>query len=94
MYIRGTYISCGVVELVDIGNSPRQDDFDPILRYECKGSCALIIASLTSQQKNAGKFLLKNKFKKVGKWVKNPNSGNKIALFVREVSQKRKRRSK
>jgi hypothetical protein len=97
MYLSASLISCGIKELCEVGcgnDEPSQREYDMIMNdWPAK---AIVIASLTSKQKNAIKFLLKNGFEMVRdkgrKWKINPNTRNKIALFVKYVNKRKKRR--
>jgi len=90
MYLGETDISCGIAQLYGIGKAT-QDQYDECIEgwKEYGNYAAMIIASLTSKQKKAIKLLEKNGFKMVGRWKKNPNSNNKIALFVKRCNRKK-----
>ena len=82
MYIEDSRVGCGVKELYDVGgfyaDVPSQARFDTLMR----GHDGVVIASLTKEQYRGTEFLIANGFKKAGRYKVNPNSGNKIALFV------------
>lgn len=90
MYIDDTQISCGICQLSNIGNNPKQIDMDGCIedaRSDCYG---IMLASLADNQgKRPVTFLKKNGFRQVGKWKKNPNSGNRIALFMKRLRPKK-----
>lgn len=51
-----------------------------------QNSCALLIASLNHTQVKAVEFLEANNFKRVGAWITNPNSNNRVAVWIAAVS--------
>lgn len=89
MYLANTLISCGIKQLVSIGDNPGQEDFDQIMLSikENYGNyaCSIIIASLAAQQAAAHQFLLMNGFVQIGEPVLNCNSGNNILLFIKTI---------
>ena len=92
MYLENSNISCGVFELTGFTAKPSQKEFNKHLK-ECQAGettwsdkrAAFLIASINHKQKGALKFLRKNGFKQTHRFRKNPNTGNKIAVFVRKV---------
>jgi len=86
MRVDGSNISCGIIELT-IGNNPNKNKFDKAMRNSWDDA-AIILASLNTKQKKAIKFVKSVGFKKVGRKVRNPNSGNEILLFRREITNK------
>lgn len=97
MELRSSNISCGVMELTNVGY---RDDYKHMYRLDgattmgqayksvmgnIKGRCSMVIASLTVGQKAAKNLLIDNGFKQVGKPKRNPNSGNRIILLVKRV---------
>lgn len=99
MYLAKTKISCGIKQLCDIGYSY---DYGHSFKYRTMkeaydgvmsklDNCVMIIASLTTKQEGAITLLTNNGFKKVGKAKPNPNSGNKIILFVKHFNKPKKK---
>lgn len=76
----------GMLELHSIGHGSSQANYDKAIASskELK-SCNVIVASLTTDQNEGKKILLKNGFIQVGPAKKNPNSGNMILLFVKFI---------
>lgn len=91
MFLNECDISCGIIQLADIGNNPKQKQFDDLINGAQDDHFGMVIASITEKQKNAVAFLKKNKFRKAGKWKVNPNTGNRIALFVKSIKGKKRR---
>jgi hypothetical protein len=89
MYIGYSKISCGINELYNIGNHPTDYEYKEIMIDNY--NCAILIASLTTKQNNAIKFLKKKGFKAVNKPIRNPNSKNKIILFSKTLSKKERK---
>lgn len=50
-------------------------------------SCEMVVASLTVKQQFAKNKLLKLGFKQVGRPKRNPNSGNRIILLVKNIKK-------
>lgn len=93
MNIEDMEISCGICQLANVGRTPKQSDIERCIedaRSDCFG---IILASLAENQgKKPVNFLKKNGFRQVGKWKKNPNSGNRIALFMKRLRPKSKKK--
>lgn len=83
MYICKTSI-VGTLELANVDPSS-QANYDKAMTPSALKDCGIVIASLTVEQKESIKFLLKNGFLQIGKAKKNPNSGNMILLFVKFI---------
>jgi hypothetical protein len=93
MYLNDTDISCGICQLVDIGSRPSQIDLEELIEDARDDNYGIMLASLAEQQgKRPINILKKYGFKQVGKWKKNPNSGNKIALFMKRLRPKAKKK--
>lgn len=86
-HLDDTSISCGIGQLYDVGGSSKANIKRKI---EEAGTSldpyAFLIASVTKKQRKARRRLKKFGFKRVTKWEKNPNSNNRIALFVKKLS--------
>lgn len=78
----------GMVELSGVSYSMNQGDYDKAMTPAKLKGCSMVIASLTTAQTDAAKFLLKNGFKQVGGAKHNPNSGHMILLFSKKVNAK------
>jgi hypothetical protein len=91
MRIEGSSISCGIHQLFNVGNNPTIQRYNKAIKNSYFGKCRFIIASLTEEQKKAKRFLLARGFKQVSPFLTNPNSGNKIALFMKDRYEKKKR---
>lgn len=90
----------GVKELSDIGyeryycvrnyyygeKRTMQGCYDIVM---AKPKCAVVVASLTVDQVDGIKLLLNNGFEKVGRAKRNPNSRNKILLFVKHIGKQK-----
>jgi hypothetical protein len=95
MMLKSSHISCGVIQLVSVGQddytnelAPTQENYDRVMASEVfprSKECAFIIASLTSKQTMAIDLLKRNGFEQIGNFEKNPNSDNIIALFVKRI---------
>jgi hypothetical protein len=101
VYLEETNISCGICELVHVGegcaatlknlinkatNGVKDVWGDGEDEYEWEETPhALMIASLTEKQKRCIRLLENHGFRRVGRWKKNPNSDNRIALFVKRL---------
>ncbi len=98
MYMNDTDISCGIAQIYQIGSKPNKKKFAAIL-YDYiadyyPGDLAMIIASLTTKQKPGIKFMKEMGFKQIGKARKNPNSGNDILLFKKDITDKDRKKYK
>lgn len=96
MHIEESQISCGVQELVDIGEHPNLADYKQAMAEGMGndsqvGLGCFIIASVPSYWKNSIKFLKSVGFKIHGV-RKNPNSGNRIALLSKTLTEKERKR--
>jgi hypothetical protein len=91
-------ISCGITELEDIGGDklfpPTAKRFAAAIRGYYGTDMAMILASLTTKQKPEIKFVKSVGFKQVGKALKNPNSGNDILLFKKDITDKDRKKYK
>lgn len=85
MYIVENSISCGIGMLCDVGSHPLQSEYYDTM-INCVRKYAIILASLTTHQKYAAKFLRKNGFVSNGRAIINPNSDNRIILFVKKTA--------
>src|SRR5689334_22748201 len=82
MYSYRSLCGYGITELAEVGGG------------WYKGTVLYIdmpmLASLTKQQDLARNFLIENGFIQLGRYKKNPNSGNMIALFMKKPTRQRK----
>lgn len=74
----------GMVELSGVGHSS-QDSYDKTMTPASLKGCSVVVSSLTVDQKDEAKRLLKNGFLQVGPPKRNPNSGNMILLFIKFI---------
>ncbi len=86
MFIQRTAVSCGIGQIYRIGNNPNEKEYNIIMRLAVF-DYAMIIASLTTRQKRAIKFIKSKGFKQIDKARKNPNSGNDIILFKKDITK-------
>ncbi len=91
MELVASAISCGVFELDGVGTHPTDTEYDCTMAYN-GGTCAIVIASVPADWTNAVKFLKRKGFKQTLRQNRNPNSGNKIALFAKNVTKKERAR--
>lgn len=102
MYLDDSEISCGIKQLVSIedGDDEYGDNGEELTleaqyrRTMCDAHCALVIASLTTDQTKGIELLKKHGFKAVNRPRTNPNSGNKIILFVKQMKSKKAKKAK
>jgi hypothetical protein len=92
MNVRVSEISCGIRELADVGENPDVYDLARAIDYSVyhDADCVagtILIASLTTKQKAGIKFLKREGFKAVSRPAMNPNSGNKIVLYMKRLSK-------
>lgn len=94
MRLKSSGISCGIKQLIDIGyyskDKTMKNTYDKVMaktKDQYGYNCAMVVASLTTNQKAAIKLLTTNGFKKVGKAKRNPNSGNRIILLVKRIGR-------
>ena len=92
MYIEDSEISCGVKLLSEVGKAPTMSDFKFAMRdygrrrWGDSIGCFLI-ASVPIAWKKSIKFLKRAGFRQSCRAMRNPNSGNKIAVFTRTISK-------
>ncbi len=95
MYLITNRMNFSIGELYNVnvyGLRTQQDmqlEYDGLLHHHATngiGCPPIIIASLTSSQLDGIKFLLANGFTQIGEQRTNPNSGNKIILFLKKIS--------
>lgn len=91
MYLDHSQISCGIEELYDVGNNPKDNNYNYTMYY-CQS--AIVLASLTTNQKTALSFLKKKGFKIIHKPIKNPNSRNKIILLSKTITAAERKKNK
>lgn len=75
----------GVLELNGVGNDASQASYDRAMSPKELSGCSVVVASLTTDQQDGKKCLLKNGFIQVGPAKRNPNSGNMILLFIKFI---------
>lgn len=92
MYILDTNISCGIFQLENVGKNPTQKSYEDVVEsfIDDVGSLRLcmLIASVPAEWKKSINFLNKIGFKAVNRGLTNPNSGNKIILFVKTFTKR------
>lgn len=85
MYIYKTPVT-GMFELGGVGHTPAQHIYEDVLKqHDNLKGCKMIAASLTTDQRDGIKFLLKNGFIQIGDAKRNPNSGHMIVLLVKYI---------
>lgn len=73
----------GVAELSGVGYGTNQDSYDKAMSSTALKGCNVVVASLTTDQEDGVKFLLKNGFIQIGKAKRNPNTGHMILLLTK-----------
>ncbi len=88
MYLEGSGISCGVLELTGVGKSPTKKAYERAMQDAFTYDKArFIIASVPEKWTKSCNFLKSLKFKRCGAG-KNPNSGNDIVVFMKKLTNK------
>lgn len=92
MQIQETEISCGVQQLVEIGENPTLEQYKDALadgmgENSHDGLGCFLVASVPWDWRRSLKFLKSVGFKRHGV-RKNPNSGNKIVLLSKTLTAK------
>lgn len=93
MEIYNTDISCGIDQLTSFGEQPDEHKLRDLKRHvqdtENGRDRGMLLVSLNEHQYPAWEKHLKEVgFKKVGRTVRNPNTGNKIRLYVLHRKQR------
>lgn len=92
MELRNSDISCGVLQLCDVGKNPTMTSYKQAMadaEYDNNLGC-FIISSVPWSWKESIKFLKSVGFES-SRVRKNPNSGNKIVLLTKSISKKETR---
>lgn len=89
MQINGTNISCGIATLEGFYGNVTVNQIKSQLDSAAEDSFGMVLASINEEQKAIELKLIGAGFKRIGKWKINPNSGNKIALFVAKIRGKK-----
>lgn len=92
MYLTESELSCGVQMLTDVGTDPTFEEYKDAMaegniENSHDGLGCFIIASVPWNWKNSVKFLKSIGFKAHGVRM-NPNSGNKITLLSKTLTDK------
>ena len=74
----------GMMELSGVGYS-NQDAYDKAMTPAALKGCSVVVASLTTDQTDGVKILLKNGFTQIGEAKKNPNTSHMILLFTKFI---------
>lgn len=76
----------GMAELSGVGYySSGQDAYNKVMTPAALKGISIVVASLTTDQTDAIKFLLKNGFTQVGPARRNPNTRNMILVFTKQI---------
>src|SRR4051812_12719688 len=95
MYVYGSRVSCGVYELVDVGNRPSKEKYKKVMINHfgtTDGLGAIFIASVPAHWKKSVKLLKSEGFIQPTRKITNPNSGNKIVILVKNFSEKERKK--
>lgn len=76
-------------EFYGIGYATMEEAYNDIM---ANPKCSIVVASLTTDQREGKKLLLNNGFKQIGKTRVNPNSGNRISVFAKKIEKRNKKR--
>lgn len=79
MYTTGSYISCGIRELVIGRGRPTQEKLEDVIN---NASCAMLITTIEAKRKSLLKLLNDNGFKQVGVVTRAP-CGKDYRFLVR-----------
>lgn len=76
----------GMNELSGVGNAPTDKQYEfALAQPDALKGCKMLIASLTADQLEGTKFLLKQGFIEIGKPKRNPNTQHLINLLVKYI---------
>lgn len=77
----------GMAELSGVGYSATQATYEAAMKSPASKGINIVVASLTTDQKDGIKFLLANGFAQVGTAKRNPNTGHMILVFTKTVGK-------
>lgn len=77
----------GMCELSAVGYNSTQNAFDAAMKSPNLKGCNIVVASLTVDQTEGAKLLLKNGFSQIGVAKRNPNTGHMILLFTKTMDK-------
>lgn len=91
MYICKSEISCGVNELIDVGQLPDNEEYFDALKDQViygERLVPFLLASVPCYWKKSIKWLKAQGFKQIARAGVNPNSGNEIVVFLKRFTKK------